>query len=122
MFLRGDAAVQYQDLMEVFDPLKAAGVENVGLVASDAGRALMDVTDVLRDRMQEPGRAAADGDRSRSRVHALLAAALVLRAAGGLLARAARIAATIMTISLGGGGTGPRNGGMTRSADGRCRR
>src|SRR5258707_609188 len=27
VFLRGDGAVQYQDLMEVFDRLKAAGVE-----------------------------------------------------------------------------------------------
>jgi biopolymer transport protein ExbD/biopolymer transport protein TolR len=33
VFLRGDASVQYQDLMEVFDMLKAAGVTNVGLIA-----------------------------------------------------------------------------------------
>ena len=35
--LRGDATVQYQDLMEVFDALKAAGVENVGMVAALPG-------------------------------------------------------------------------------------
>ena len=32
VFLRGDGSVQYQDLMEVFDRLKAAGVQRVGLV------------------------------------------------------------------------------------------
>jgi biopolymer transport protein ExbD len=33
IYLRGDGGVQYQDLMEVFDKLKAAGVTDVGLVA-----------------------------------------------------------------------------------------
>ena len=33
VFLRGDAAVQYQDLMNVIDALKAAGVQNIGMVA-----------------------------------------------------------------------------------------
>jgi biopolymer transport protein TolR len=33
VYLRGDGGVQYQDLMEVFDRLKAAGVSDVGLVA-----------------------------------------------------------------------------------------
>jgi len=33
IYLRGDGAVQYQDLMEVFDRLKAAGVTDIGLVA-----------------------------------------------------------------------------------------
>jgi biopolymer transport protein ExbD len=33
VYLRGDGGVQYQDLMEVFDKLKAAGVTDVGLVA-----------------------------------------------------------------------------------------
>lgn len=33
VYLRGDGGVLYQDLMEVFDRLKAAGVERVGLVA-----------------------------------------------------------------------------------------
>ena len=32
VYLRGDAGVQYQELMEVFDRLKAAGVEKVGLI------------------------------------------------------------------------------------------
>ena len=32
VYLRGDANVTYQELMEVFDRLKAAGVVNVGLV------------------------------------------------------------------------------------------
>jgi len=38
VFLRGDATVQYQDLMEVFDALKAAGVQNVGMVADIPGK------------------------------------------------------------------------------------
>jgi biopolymer transport protein ExbD len=33
VFLRGDASVQYQDLMDVIDMLKAAGVQNIGMVA-----------------------------------------------------------------------------------------
>src|ERR1700680_4224588 len=33
VFLRGDGRLQYQDLMDVIDKLKAAGVQNVGLVA-----------------------------------------------------------------------------------------
>jgi biopolymer transport protein TolR len=33
VYLRGDGGVQYQELMEVFDKLKAAGVTDVGLVA-----------------------------------------------------------------------------------------
>jgi biopolymer transport protein TolR len=33
VFLRGDSAVQYQDFMSVIDALKAAGVQNIGLVA-----------------------------------------------------------------------------------------
>ena len=37
VFLRGDAEVQYQELMEVFDRLKAAGVKNVGLVTKLPG-------------------------------------------------------------------------------------
>src|SRR5436305_9097313 len=32
VYLRGDATVTYQDLMEVFDRLKSAGVDKVGLV------------------------------------------------------------------------------------------
>ena len=33
IYLRGDADVQYQDLMDVIDMLKAAGVQNIGMVA-----------------------------------------------------------------------------------------
>ena len=33
VYLRGDAGVQYQDLMDVIDMLKAAGVQNIGMVA-----------------------------------------------------------------------------------------
>jgi biopolymer transport protein TolR len=33
IYLRGDGTVQYQDLMEVFDRLKGAGVTDIGLVA-----------------------------------------------------------------------------------------
>src|SRR5947209_8060765 len=33
VYLRGDAGVQYQELIDVFDRLKGAGVEQVGLVA-----------------------------------------------------------------------------------------
>jgi biopolymer transport protein ExbD len=32
VYLRGDGAVTYQELMEVFDKLKGAGVLNIGLV------------------------------------------------------------------------------------------
>ena len=37
VFLRGDGSVTYQDLMEVIDMLKAAGVINVGMVARMPG-------------------------------------------------------------------------------------
>jgi biopolymer transport protein TolR len=37
VFLRGDSTLQYQDLMEVFDMLKAAGVTNIGMVARMPG-------------------------------------------------------------------------------------
>ena len=37
VYLRGDASVTYQELMEVFDRLKAAGVVNVGLVTRGEG-------------------------------------------------------------------------------------
>ena len=32
VFLRGDGTLQYQDLMQVIDALRAAGVQNVGMV------------------------------------------------------------------------------------------
>ncbi len=37
VYLRGDGGVQYQDLMDVFDRLKDAGVDKVGLVAKAPG-------------------------------------------------------------------------------------
>jgi biopolymer transport protein ExbD len=37
VYLRGDAGVQYQELIDVFDRLKAAGVEQVGLIAKAPG-------------------------------------------------------------------------------------
>jgi biopolymer transport protein TolR len=37
VYLRGDGGVQYQELMDVFDRLKAAGVEKVGLVTKLPG-------------------------------------------------------------------------------------
>jgi biopolymer transport protein TolR len=37
VYLRGDSEVRYQDLMAVFDQLKAAGVVKVGLVAKAPG-------------------------------------------------------------------------------------
>ena len=37
VYLRGDGGVQLQELMEVIDMLKAAGVENVGLVTKMPG-------------------------------------------------------------------------------------
>jgi biopolymer transport protein TolR len=37
VFLRGDGSVTYQDLMEVIDMLKGAGVTNIGMVARMPG-------------------------------------------------------------------------------------
>ncbi|HKB14267.1 MAG TPA: TonB family protein [Vicinamibacterales bacterium] len=70
----------------------------------------MDVTDVLRDRMQKP-----DGLQRMitysMTAHLALAAALVF-APGGLLHQN-RTPSTVMTISLGGGGERAANGGLT---------
>jgi biopolymer transport protein ExbD len=33
VFLRGDATVQYQDLMDIIDMMKGAGVQNIGMVS-----------------------------------------------------------------------------------------
>jgi len=70
----------------------------------------MDVTDVLRDRMQKPGGLQRMLTYSMT-AHLALAATLVF-APGGLLQRA-RTPATVMTISLGGGGERAETGGMT---------
>ena len=70
VYLRGDGGVQYQELMDVIDVLKAAGVENVGMVAKMPASGERsrdddddDVSDVLRDRHADARRAAADGRR-----------------------------------------------------------
>jgi len=72
---------------------------------------MTDVSDVLRDRMQTPAGLQRMLTASVA-VHLVLAAVLVF-APGGLLKRAADAPRTVMTISLGGGGEGPENGGMT---------
>ncbi|HZT77753.1 MAG TPA: TonB family protein [Vicinamibacterales bacterium] len=74
----------------------------------------MDVTDVLRDRMHEP----AGLNRMIAvsiAVHAVLVA-WILFAPNGLLGVRTEAPRQVMTISLGGGGDGPRNGGMTAIA------
>jgi TonB family protein len=72
---------------------------------------MTDVTDVLRDRMQTPAGLQRMVTVSVA-VHLLAAAALLL-APGGLLRHGVEPSRTVMTISLGGGGVGPENGGMT---------
>ena len=71
----------------------------------------MDVTDVLRDRMQEP-KGLQQMVAVSITVHAALIAAAIF-VPGGLLSRSQQTPATVMTISLAGGGEGPRNGGLT---------
>jgi protein TonB len=72
---------------------------------------MTEVSDVLRDRMHTPTGLQRMLTASVA-VHLTLAAALLF-APGGLLKRAADAPRTVMTISLGGGGEGPENGGMT---------
>ncbi|MCC7417221.1 MAG: TonB family protein [Acidobacteria bacterium] len=70
----------------------------------------MEVTDVLRGRMEQPG-----GFQTMVAVSGVLHAAAIgalLLAPRGLLQRASEPDAPVMTISLGGG-EGPRNGGIT---------
>lgn len=71
----------------------------------------MDVSDILRDRMHEP----AGLNRMVSAsflLHGFLVVGLLL-APKGFLMRTADAPRRVMTISLGGGGAGPQNGGMT---------
>jgi TonB family protein len=74
----------------------------------------MDVTDILRDRMQGPG--------GLSRMVALslvvhaVAVTVMLFAQAGWLGRTAEKPTNVMTISIGGAGEGPLNGGMTPAA------
>ena len=70
----------------------------------------MDVTDVLRDRMEEPGGFQRMVTASVA-VHAVVVAA-VLFAPGGIMGRRSNLR-EVMTISLAGGGEGPINGGFT---------
>ena len=71
----------------------------------------MDVTDILRDRMREPVGFQRMVTLSIA-AHGVLAAAVVL-APGGWLGRRVAMGREVMTISLSGGGEGPRNGGFT---------
>jgi TonB family protein len=71
----------------------------------------MDVTDVLRDRMQEPA-----GLNRMVTISSLLHGAAILAvviAPQGFLTPASEAPQSIMTISLDGAGVGPRSGGMT---------
>ena len=70
----------------------------------------MDVSDILRDRMQEPGGLQRMVTVSVA-AHGVLAAAILL-APRGLMGRRTD-AREVMTISLAGGGEGPTNGGFT---------
>jgi TonB family protein len=70
----------------------------------------MDVSDVLRDRMQAPTGLNRMLTASIA-AHAGLAVAILL-APGGLLSRT-RTPPTVMSITLSGGGDGPENGGLT---------
>ena len=71
----------------------------------------MQVSDILRDRMQTPAGLRRMITASVA-VHLLAASALLL-APGGLLRGGPDASRIVMTISLGGGGVGPENGGMT---------
>ena len=71
----------------------------------------MDASDILRDRMQGPA-----GLQRMVTLSALLHGALILLlvlAPRGWLTSPGEAPRSIMTISLGGGGDGPQNGGMT---------
>lgn len=74
----------------------------------------MDVTDVLRDRLQEPSGLQRMMTLS-VLAHAALASILIL-APGALIGSRTADPATVMTISLGGAGDGPNVGGGTPAA------
>jgi TonB family protein len=73
---------------------------------------VMDVTDVLRDRMGEPS-----GLQRMAMVslaaHAAVFGVFLLAPGKWLLSQTTKEPATVMTITLGGGGEGPQNGGLT---------
>ncbi len=72
----------------------------------------MDVTDVLRDRMDEPS-----GLQYMAAVsvaaHVVLFGAFMVAPGKWLLSQTAEATPKVMTITLGGGGDGPQNGGFT---------
>ena len=71
----------------------------------------MDVTDVLRDRMHEPA-----GFQRMVTISLILHGTVIvglLLAPGDLWRRTSEAPRPVMTITLGGGGSGPQNGGMT---------
>lgn len=74
----------------------------------------MDVTDILRDRMQEPA------GLQRMVLFSVLAhiagTVIFLLGSGHLFGRASTPPRNIMTISISGAGEGPRNGGLTAAA------
>ena len=111
VFLRGDRGVNLGEVMQVTDLLKAAGVEHVEADAA-AGRTLVEVTDVLRDRMQEPGGLPVTALVSLL-VHAAIGAALIVGPMRWLAHPVEEQQRPVMTISLGGAGTGPQAGGLT---------
>jgi TonB family protein len=71
----------------------------------------MDVSDILRDRMHEPAGLQRMVALSLA-VHAVAATVIVL-SPGRWLGRETEQPRNVMTISIAGGGEGPRNGGMT---------
>lgn len=72
----------------------------------------MDVTDVLRDRMDEPSGLQYMAVVSVA-AHVVLFGAFMLAPGKWLLSQTAEEPPTVMTITLGGGGDGPQDGGLT---------
>src|SRR5438874_8210640 len=75
----------------------------------------MDVTDVLRDRMQEPSGLQRMVSVSLA-LHVALGAGMALAPRGWMGGRTIDAPHNVMTISLSGAGEGPRNGGLTPAA------
>src|SRR6476619_7054661 len=74
----------------------------------------MDVTDILRDRMQEP--AGLQRMVTLSVLGHVLGAVAFIVGSGHFLNRAVATPRNITTISISGAGEGPRNGGFTAAA------
>ena len=87
VYLRGDGAVQLQELMKVIDSLKDAGVVNVGIVAKAPGESDVDVERRPARSVGEPAGLPADGRRLAARARGAGRAPLCSDA--GPLARAA---------------------------------